>query len=63
MNTKKFITLLTWLISLILVLNVGFDAINMSDTFANIFGFVLIAVFIFISYKTDCFTSINFKKK
>ena len=63
MDGKKFLALLIWTISLILVLEVGFEALTMSDTFANIFGIVIIAVFAFVSQKTDCFTNINFKKK
>lgn len=63
MNTKKFVALLIWVITLFMVLNVGFEVMNMSDTFANIFGFVIIAVFVFVTYKTDCFTNIKFKKK
>jgi hypothetical protein len=63
MDSKKFLALLIWTISLILVLEVGFEALTMSDTFANIFGIVIIAVFVLVSQKTDCFTNINFKKK
>jgi predicted membrane protein len=63
MDSKTFFALLIWAICLILVLEVGFEALTMGDTFANIFGIVIIAAFGFVSYTTNCFTNINFKKK
>lgn len=45
-----------------IVLNVGFEALTIGDTMANVLGFILIATFVFISYKTKCLTKIKIKK-
>lgn len=63
MKTKIFVSLLIWLLCLVVVLELGFGALTLPDTIANIFGVVILAVFAFISYKTKCFTLINFCKK
>lgn len=62
MNCSTFIKLLIWFITLLLIVEFGFCLINMSDTLLNIIGAVLISTFGFVSYKTNCFTLIKFKK-
>lgn len=63
MRTRKFVSLLIWLLSLIVVLEIGFGALTLPDTIANLFGIVLLAFFAFLSYRTKCFTLIDFNKK
>lgn len=62
MNWNTFIKLLIWFTTLLLIVEFGFFLINTSDTMLNIIGAVLISTFGFVSYKTNCFTLIKFKK-
>jgi hypothetical protein len=62
MNCSTFIKLLIWFTTLLLIVEFGFCLINVSSTLLNIIGAVLISTFGFVSYKTNCFTLIKFKK-
>lgn len=62
MQTKTFIKILLWAICLIGVIEVGCSFVSMADTILNIVGVVLMATFVFVSYKTKCFTYIKIKK-
>lgn len=62
MNCSTFIKLLIWLTTLLLIVEFGFSLINASNTFLNIIGAVMFPIFAIISYKTNCFTLIKFKK-
>jgi hypothetical protein len=62
MNCSTFIKLLIWFTTLLLIVEFGFCLINVSNTLLNIIGAVLISTFGFVSYKTNCFTLIKFKK-
>lgn len=62
MNCSTFIKLLIWYIALLLVMEFSFSLINASDTLLNIVGGVMLSLFALVSYKTNCFTLIKFKK-
>lgn len=40
----------------------GFDLINLPSAIANCIGFVLILAVLYISLKTECFTTIKLSK-
>lgn len=63
MTTKRFVSLLIWFLCLIVALEFGFGALTLDDTIANLFGIVLLAFFAFLSYRTKCFTLIDFDEK
>lgn len=60
---KTFVLVLCWMLCLIMVLELGFEALSAKDTLANIVGLVLLASFGFLSARTDCFTNIKIKRK
>lgn len=60
---KTFVLVLCWILCLIMVLELGFEALSAKDTLANIVGLVLLASFGFLSARTDCFTNIKIKRK
>lgn len=60
---KTFVLALCWILCLIMVLELGFEALSAKDTLANIVGLVLLASFGFLSARTDCFTNIKIKRK
>lgn len=63
MKHKKFILLLCWVLCLIGVLELAFAALTMSDTLFNVLGFILLTVFAYVSYQTNCFTNIKIKER
>jgi hypothetical protein len=62
MNNKTFFLLLGWGIAFAGALNVGFSLLNQADTFLNLLGIVLLAVFLFVSVLTKCFTKNPFNQ-
>ena len=63
MKTITFIKLLIWFILTFSVIDLSFWMISTNFTFLNIIGFVLIAIYVFISAKTKCFTTIKITQK
>lgn len=62
MSSRIFIKLLVWFITLLLIVEFGFCLINASDTLLNIVGGIMLSTFGYVSYRTNCFTLIKFKK-
>ena len=59
----RFIKQLIWVICTILIIELGFALVSMADTLANIFGVIIIALYTFVSFKTEAFTNIKISKK
>jgi hypothetical protein len=59
----RFIKLLIWVICTILIIEIGFALLSMADTLANISGIIVIALYAFVSIKTEAFTNIKIVKK
>lgn len=58
-NILKFFI---WLLFVMATITCGFDLINLPYVIANCIGFVLILAVLYISLKTECFTTINLSK-
>lgn len=63
MNWTKAFCILGWLILFILGWDLALGWLNLANTLANIAGAFLVLFIIFISFKTKCFTKLNFWKK
>lgn len=63
MKTSTFIKILIWFIINLFVIDWSFELVSTNNTFLNIIGFVLFATHIFISVKTNCYTTIKITKK
>jgi hypothetical protein len=59
-NVDKFIGIVIWIIVAICALDTAFYALSAASTILNILGFLALAIFVFISYASNCFT--NWKK-
>lgn len=62
MKSKNFIRISLWILATILVLSVGFSCLNASSTGQAIFGFIIIVAWVSVSYETNLFKNIKFKK-
>ena len=62
MKSKNFIKISLWVLVTILVLSLGFSCLNAPNTGKAIFGLVIIIAWISISYETNLFKNIKFKK-
>jgi hypothetical protein len=62
MENKTFFLLLGWAICTTGALNIGFSLLNRADTLLNVLGVILLAVFLFISVLTKCFTKNPFNQ-
>lgn len=58
-NILKFFI---WLLFVMATTTWGFDLINLPSAIANCIGFVLILAVLYISLKTECFTTIKLSK-
>lgn len=56
-----FVKIAIWLICLMFAVDWAFELITMDSTIANIAGFAIAIVTVYVSVKTKCFTSITFK--
>lgn len=59
----KLLKISIWFIFLIVLLDLSFGMISNSSTMENVVGFFLLVAIVLVSYKTSCFTTINFKRK
>lgn len=62
MENKTFFLLLGWVICLAGALNIGFSLLNRADTILNMLGTVFLALFLFVSVLTKCFTKNPFNQ-
>ncbi|QKZ14329.1 hypothetical protein [Spirosoma sp. KUDC1026] len=62
MENKTFFLLLGWAICLAGALNIGFSLLTRADTALNVLGVVFLAVFLFVSVLTKCFTKNPFNR-
>ena len=58
---KKYLCALIWTIGTILIISLFTTLLTMSSTLMNIVGFIIAAVWAYISYTTQAFT--NLKKQ
>ena len=58
---KKYLCALIWTIGTILIISLFTTLLTMSSTLMNIVGFIIAAVWVYISYTTQAFT--NLKKQ
>ena len=63
MKTSTFTKLLAWLILFIVLLNLTYYMISMSNTMLNIGGVILLAFTLFGTIKTKCLTNIKNKER
>jgi len=63
MKSKNFIKISLWTLVTILIVSVGFNCLNAPSTSQAILGFIIIIAWVSISYETNLFTNIKFKKK
>lgn len=57
---KDCILKFIWFITFIIVSNIFFAWLSMANSLMNIFGIILMILFIYISIKTDCFSKFTF---
>ena len=57
-----FVKISVWFICLMFVADWAFGLITMDSTIANIVGFAIIIATVYVSVKTNCFTTIKIKK-
>lgn len=62
MKSKNFIRISLWVLITILILSVGFNCLNAPSTGQAIIGFIVIVAWISVSYETNLFKNIKFKK-
>ena len=62
MKSKNFIKISLWVLVTIFILSLGFSCLNAPNTGKAIFGFIIIVAWISISYETNLFKNIKFKK-
>lgn len=62
MKSKNFIRISIWVLVTILVLSLGFSCLNAPNTGKAIIGFAIIIAWISISYETNLFKKIKFKR-
>lgn len=62
MNLEKVFVVIMWLMFAITLLGGGYTLLNVSNTFANYGGILLILVTIYVTIKTQCLTNL-FKNK
>lgn len=60
---SKVIKFTVWFVLIILGVNQSFHMISQASTVENIVGFSLLVAIVLVSYKTKCFTTINFTRK
>ena len=51
-----------WFILAIIAIDLGFELISMASTFFNFLGVTIVFVFVLISIKTKCLTTLKLKK-
>ena len=60
---KTYIALILWIILTLLLITLFTELLSAISTFRNIIGLVVGVFWIIVSYETNCFTNIKFKKK
>ena len=58
-----FVKVAIWFLCLMFVVDWAFELITMDSTIANIAGFAITVLTIYVSVKTKCFTTITFKTR
>lgn len=59
----KIIRLFIWFLITIISIDVITNLITQSDTGMNFLGLIILFIYYLVSYKTKCFTILNFKRK
>lgn len=59
---KNYCLLIIWLLLTFGITDISFTFINTSDTMLNILGFIIAAIWVGVSFITNCLTNLKFKK-